>query len=282
MKKFATGLSSAGEEKRIQTERHVREYERVRNVLKYEWHISYLTNVVIKEILSGVYMNATRELDGLHAIELEVVYRRKGYSIKTFDDVEVLKGLLNAQIVQAYHAELRKETKDFISQHGFTAEDIAYVDSVEFMELCRAYDISWACTDIYVDRPTVSPVKNWDYRIRRDVGVESPQYDDFAYTYGNDNRVKQQKETLLIHKLQALLTLRYYMEYMPVPVRIITNGFDFKELAATEELPDGWKYTPLSVGTGDRTVDVFPVSASAGRCRKVTGDPCTNPEDFMF
>ena len=130
-------------------------------------------------------------------------------------------------------------------------------------------------------KPNVTFIRNWDYRMARDAGFENQN--DLGLTF-NKERTKTIYVTTLLDKLKALVTLRYYTEYLEAPKKVITDGYEYKVITTMDDLPEGWRNTPLSAGELDeyeRTC-VLPVSAAPGRNRKIAGDPNTNIEDFYI
>ena len=130
-------------------------------------------------------------------------------------------------------------------------------------------------------KANVTFIRNWDYRMARDAGFENQN--DLGLTF-NKERTKTIYVTTLLDKLKALVTLRYYEQYLEAPKKVITDGYEYKVITTMDDLPEGWRNTPLSAGELDeyeRTC-ILPVSAAPGRNRKIAGDPNTNIEDFYI
>ena len=282
MYRAVTGLNSTGNTKTITIEKGGFErYVQSHNVIEFNWCCAYVGYTLIKEVQRGLYINSIREKLGLHAIDLIVSYRDSQIRIENWDDVALLQNIMLENRLQQEQAAIRTETKMFIKDQGLTAVDIAYTDTPEFTRLCKAYDISIGQTSVEILKPNVTFIRNWDYRMARDAGFENQN--DLGLTF-NKERTKTIYVTTLLDKLKALVTLRYYTEYLEAPKKVITDGYKYEVISTMDDLPEGWRNTPLSAGELDeyeRTC-VLPVSAAPGRNRKIAGDPNTNIEDFYI
>lgn len=282
MNRAVTGINKAGNTKTIAIEqRGFERYVQSRNVIEFNWCCAYIGYTLIKEVQRGLYINSIREKLGLHAIDLIVSYRNSQIRITDWDDVTKLQNIMLENRLQQEQASIRMETKMFIKEQGITAEDIAFTDTAEFAKLCKAYDISVSQTPIEIMKANVTFIRNWDYRMARDAGFENQN--DLGLTF-NKERTKTIYVTTLLDKLKALVTLRYYEQYMGAAKKVITDGYRYEVITTLDDLPEGWRNTPLSAGELDeyeRTC-VLPVSAAPGRNRKIAGDPNTNIEDFYI
>ena len=282
MYRAVTGLNSTGNTKTITIEKGGFErYVQSHNVIEFNWCCAYVGYTLIKEVQRGLYINSIREQLGLHAIDLIVSYRDSQIRIENWDDVALLQNIMLENRLQQEQADIRVATKAFIQEQNISPEDIAYIDTAEFARLCKAYDISIGQTSVEILKPNVTFIRNWDYRMARDAGFENQN--DLGLTF-NKERTKTIYVTTLLDKLKALVTLRYYTEYLEAPKKVITDGYEYKVITTMDDLPEGWRNTPLSAGELDeyeRTC-VLPVSAAPGRNRKIAGDPNTNIEDFYI
>ena len=282
MNRAVTGYGKNGNVKTIAVEKGGFErYVQSHNVIEFNWCCAYVGYTLIKEVQRGLYINSIREQLKLHAIDLIVNYRDSQIRIENWDDVALLQNIMLENRLQQEQASIRMETKMFIKEQGITTEDIAYTDTAEFARLCKAYDISIGQTSVEILKPNVTFIRNWDYRMARDAGFENQN--DLGLTF-NKERTKTIYVTTLLDKLKALVTLRYYTEYLEAPKKVITDGYEYKVITTMDDLPEGWRNTPLSAGELDeyeRTC-VLPVSAAPGRNRKIAGDPNTNIEDFYI
>ena len=282
MNRAVTGYSKTGNVKTIAVEKGGFErYVQSHNVAEFNWCCAYVGYTLIKEVQRGLYINSIREKLGLHAINLIVSYRDSQIRIENWDDVALLQNIMLENRLQQEQASIRMETKMFIKDQGLTAADIAFTDTAEFARLCKAYDISIGQTSVEILKPNVTFIRNWDYRMARDAGFENQN--DLGLTF-NKERTKTIYVTTLLDKLKALVTLRYYTEYLEAPKKVITDGYKYEVISTMDDLPEGWRNTPLSAGELDeyeRTC-VLPVSAAPGRNRKIAGDPNTNIEDFYI
>ena len=282
MNRAVTGYGKNGNVKTIAVEKGGFErYVQSHNVAEFNWCCAYVGYTLIKEVQRGLYINSIREKLGLHAIDLIVSYRDSQIRIENWDDVALLQNIMLENRLQQEQAAIRTETKMFIKDQGLTAADIAFTDTAEFTRLCKAYDISIGQTSVEILKPNVTFIRNWDYRMARDAGFENQN--DLGLTF-NKERTKTIYVTTLLDKLKALVTLRYYTEYLEAPKKVITDGYEYKVITTMDDLPEGWRNTPLSAGELDeyeRTC-VLPVSAAPGRNRKIAGDPNTNYEDFYI
>lgn len=68
------------------------------------------------------------------------------------------------------------------------------------------------------------------------------------------------------------MTLRYYEQYLEAPLKVITDGHVYSVQSTLDEIPEGWRNTPLSAGDYKDDV-VLPKSAAPGRSYKRAGDP---------
>ena len=282
MNRAVTGMNRNGNMKTIAIEKGGFErYVQSHNVQEFNWCCAYVGYTLIKEVQRGLYINSIREQLGLHAIDLIVSYRDSQIRIENWDDVALLQNIMLENRLQQEQAAIRTETKMFIKDQGLTAADIAFTDTAEFARLCKAYDISIGQTPVEILKANVTFIRNWDYRMARDAGFENQN--DLGLTF-NKERTKTIYVTTLLDKLKALVTLRYYTEYLEAPKKVITDGYEYKVITTMDDLPEGWRNTPLSAGELDeyeRTC-VLPVSAAPGRNRKIAGDPNTNIEDFYI
>ena len=282
MNRAVTGYGKNGNVKTIAIEKGGFErYVQSHNVAEFNWCCAYVGYTLIKEVQRGLYINSLREKLGLHAIDLIVSYRDSQIRIENWDDVALLQNIMLENRLQQEQAAIRIETKMFIKDQGLTAADIAFTDTAEFARLCKAYDISIGQTPVEILKPNVTFIRNWDYRMARDAGFENQN--DLGLTF-NKERTKTIYVTTLLDKLKALVTLRYYEQYLETPNKVITDGYKYEVISTMDDLPEGWRNTPLSAGELDeyeRTC-VLPVSAAPGRNRKIAGDPNTNIEDFYI
>lgn len=282
MNRTVTGISKNGNTKTIAIEEGGFErYVQSHNVIEFNWCCAYVGYTLIKEVQRGLYINSLREKLGLHAIHLTVSYRNSLIQITNWDDVAQLHNIMLENRLQQEQADIRVETKMFIKEQNITSKDIAFTDTAIFEKLCKAYDISIGQTQVEILKPNVTFIRNWDYRMARDAGFENQN--DLGLSF-NKERTKTIYVTTLLDKLKALVTLRFYQDNMDMPKRIITNGYEYRELDMLEDIPEGWKSTPLSAGEleeYERTY-VLPISAAPGRNRKISGDPNTNYEDFYI
>lgn len=282
MDRTVTGISKNGNTKTIAIEEGGFErYVQSHNVIEFNWCCAYVGYTLIREVQRALYINSLREKLKLHAINLTVSYRNSLIQITNWDDVAQLNNIMLENKLQKEQADIRVETKMFIKEQNITPKDIAFTDTALFEKLCRVYDISIGQTQVEILKPNVTFIRNWDYRMARDAGFENQN--DLGLSF-NKERTKTIYVTTLLDKLKALVTLRYYRDNISVPKRIITNGYEYKELDMLEDIPEGWMSTPLSAGEledYERTC-VLPVSAAPGRNRKIAGDPNTHYEDFYI
>lgn len=270
MYRAVTGINKMGNTKTIAIEQGGFErYVQSHNVIEFNWCCAYIGYTLIKEVQRGLYINSIREQLGLHAIDLIVSYRDAIIKIENWDDVTKLNNIMLENRLQQEQATIRTETKMFIKEQGLTAEDIAFTDTVEFARLCKAYDVSIGQTPVEMLKANVTFIRNWDYRMARDAGFENEN--DLGLCF-NKERTKTIYVTTLLDKLKALVTLRYYEQYLEAPLKVITDGHVYSVQSTLDEIPEGWRNTPLS--TGDYKDDVvLPKSAAPGRSYKRAGDP---------
>lgn len=282
MNRAVTGINKTGNVKTIAVEQGGFErYVQSHNVQEFNWCCAYIGYTLIKEVQRSLYINSLREKLGLHAIDLIVSYRNSQIRIVDWDDVTKLQNIVLENRLQQEQADIRVETKAFIQEQNISPEDIAYTDTAEFAKLCKAYDINIGQTPIEILKANVTLIRNWDYRMARDAGFENQN--DLGLSF-NKERTKTIYVTTLLDKLKALVTLRYYEQYLEASKKVITDGYEYKVITTLDELPEGWKNTPLSAGELDEyeRVCVLPISAAPGRNRKIAGDPNTNYEDFYI
>lgn len=270
MYRAVTGINKVGNTKTIAIEQGGFErYVQSHNVQEFNWCCAYIGYTLIKEVQRGLYINSIREQLGLHAIDLIVSYRDAIIKIENWDDVTKLNNIMLENRLQQEQATIRTETKMFIKEQGLTAEDIAFTDTAEFAKLCKAYDVSIGQTPVEMLKANVTFIRNWDYRMARDAGFENEN--DLGLTF-NKERTKTIYVTTLLDKLKALVTLRYYEQYLEAPLKVITDGHIYSVQSTLDELPEGWRNTPLSAGDYKDDV-VLPKSAAPGRSYKRAGDP---------
>lgn len=270
MYRAVTGINKVGNTKTIAIEQGGFErYVQSHNVIEFNWCCVYIGYTLIKEVQRGLYINSIREQLGLHAIDLIVSYRDAIIKIENWDDVTKLNNIMLENRLQQEQATIRTETKMFIKEQGLTAEGIAYTDTAEFVRLCKAYDISIGQTPVEILKANVTFIRNWDYRMARDAGFENEN--DLGLCF-NKERTKTIYVTTLLDKLKALVTLRYYEQYLEAPLKVITDGYVYSVQSTLDEIPEGWRNTPLSAGDYKDDV-VLPKSAAPGRSYKRAGDP---------
>lgn len=270
MYRAVTGINKAGNTKTIAVEQGGFErYVQSHNVQEFNWCCAYIGYTLIKEVQRGLYINSIREQLGLHAIDLIVSYRDAIIKIENWDDVTKLNNIMLENRLQQEQATIRTETKMFIKEQGLTAEDIAFTDTAEFARLCKAYDVSIGQTPVEMLKANVTFIRNWDYRMARDAGFENEN--DLGLCF-NKERTKTIYVTTLLDKLKALVTLRYYEQYLETPMKVITDGHVYSVQSTLDEIPEGWRNTPLSAGDYKDDV-VLPKSAAPGRSYKRAGDP---------
>ena len=270
MYRAVTGYGKNGNVKTIAVEKGGFErYVQSHNVAEFNWCCAYVGYTLIKEVQRGLYINSIREQLGLHAIDLIVSYRDSQIRIENWDDVTKLNNIMLENRLQQEHAEIRVTTKAFIKEQNISPEDIAYTDTAEFARLCKAYDISIGQTPVEILKPNVTFIRNWDYRMARDAGFENEN--DLGLCF-NKERTKTIYVTTLLDKLKALVTLRYYEQYLEAPLKVITDGHVYSVQSTLDEIPEGWRNTPLSAGDYKDDV-VLPKSAAPGRSYKRAGDP---------
>ena len=270
MYRAVTGINKVGNAKTIAIEQGGFErYVQSHNVIEFNWCCAYIGYTLIKEVQRGLYINSIREQLGLHAIDLIVSYRDSQIRIENWDDVTKLNNIMLENRLQQEHAEIRVTTKAFIQEQNISPEDIAYTDTAEFARLCKAYDISIGQTPVEILKANVTFIRNWDYRMARDAGFENEN--DLGLTF-NKERTKTIYVTTLLDKLKALVTLRYYEQYLEAPLKVITDGHVYSVQSTLNEIPEGWRNTPLSAGDYKDDV-VLPKSAAPGRSYKRAGDP---------
>ena len=270
MYRAVTGLNSTGNTKTITIEKGGFErYVQSHNVIEFNWCCAYVGYTLIKEVQRGLYINSIREKLGLHAIDLIVSYRDSQIRIENWDDVALLQNIMLENRLQQEQADIRVATKAFIKEQNISPEDIAYTDTAEFARLCKAYDISIGQTPVEILKANVTFIRNWDYRMARDAGFENQN--DLGLTF-NKERTKTIYVTTLLDKLKALVTLRYYEQYLEAPLKVITDGHVYSVQSTLDEIPEGWRNTPLSAGDYKDDV-VLPKSAAPGRSYKRAGDP---------
>lgn len=270
MYRAVTGINKVGNTKTIAIEQGGFErYVQSHNVIEFNWCCAYIGYTLIKEVQRGLYINSIREQLGLHAIDLIVSYRDSQIRIENWDDVTKLNNIMLENRLQQEHAEIRVTTKAFIQEQNISPEDIAYTDTAEFARLCKAYDISIGQTPVEILKANVTFIRNWDYRMARDAGFENEN--DLGLCF-NKERTKTIYVTTLLDKLKALVTLRYYEQYLEAPLKVITDGHVYSVQSTLDEIPEGWRNTPLSAGDYKDDV-VLPKSAAPGRSYKRAGDP---------
>ena len=270
MNRAVTGYGKNGNVKTIAVEKGGFErYVQSHNVIEFNWCCAYVGYTLIKEVQRGLYINSIREKLGLHAIDLIVNYRDSQIRIENWDDVALLQNIMLENRLQQEQADIRVATKAFIQEQNISPEDIAYTDTAEFARLCKAYDISIGQTPVEILKANVTFIRNWDYRMARDAGFENQN--DLGLTF-NKERTKTIYVTTLLDKLKALVTLRYYEQYLEAPLKVITDGHVYSVQSTLDEIPEGWRNTPLSAGDYKDDV-VLPKSAAPGRSYKRAGDP---------
>ena len=270
MYRAVTGYGKNGNVKTIAVEKGGFErYVQSHNVAEFNWCCAYIGYTLIKEVQRGLYINSIREQLGLHAIDLIVSYRDSQIRIENWDDVTKLNNIMLENRLQQEQANIRVATKAFIQEQNISPEDIAYTDTAEFARLCKAYDISIGQTPVEILKANVTFIRNWDYRMARDAGFENEN--DLGLTF-NKERTKTIYVTTLLDKLKALVTLRYYEQYLEAPLKVITDGHVYSVQSTLDEIPEGWRNTPLSAGDYKDDV-VLPKSAAPGRSYKRAGDP---------
>ena len=270
MYRAVTGLNSTGNTKTITIEKGGFErYVQSHNVIEFNWCCAYVGYTLIKEVQRGLYINSIREQLGLHAIDLIVNYRDSQIRIENWDDVALLQNIMLENRLQQEQADIRVATKAFIQEQNISPEDIAYTDTAEFTRLCKAYDISIGQTAVEILKANVTFIRNWDYRMARDAGFENEN--DLGLCF-NKERTKTKYVTTLLDKCKALVTLRYYEQYLEAPLKVITDGHVYSVQSTLDEIPEGWRNTPLSAGDYKDDV-VLPKSAAPGRSYKRAGDP---------
>lgn len=270
MYRAVTGYNKTGNTKTIAVEQGGFErYVQSHNVIEFNWCCAYIGYTLIKEVQRGLYINSIREQLGLHAIDLIVSYRDAIIKIENWDDVTKLNNIMLENRLQQEQATIRTETKMFIKEQGLTAEDIAFTDTAEFARLCKAYDVSIGQTPVEMLKANVTFIRNWDYRMARDAGFENEN--DLGLCF-NKERTKTIYVTTLLDKCKALVTLRYYEQYLEAPLKVITDGHVYSVQSTLDEIPEGWRNTPLSAGDYKDDV-VLPKSAAPGRSYKRAGDP---------
>lgn len=270
MYRAVTGINKAGNPKTIAVEQGGFErYVQSHNVKEFNWCCAYIGYTLIKEVQRGLYINSIREQLGLHAIDLIVSYRDSQIRIENWDDVTKLNNIMLENRLQQEQADIRVATKAFIQEQNISPEDIAYTDTAEFARLCKAYDISIGQTPVEMLKANVTFIRNWDYRMARDAGFENEN--DLGLCF-NKERTKTIYVTTLLDKLKALVTLRYYEQYLEAPLKVITDGHVYSVQSTLDEIPEGWRNTPLSAGDYKDDV-VLPKSAAPGRSYKRAGDP---------
>ena len=270
MYRAVTGINKVGNTKTIAIEQGGFErYVQSHNVIEFNWCCAYIGYTLIKEVQRGLYINSIREQLGLHAIDLIVSYRDAIIRIENWDDVTKLNNIMLENRLQQEQATIRTETKMFIKEQGLTVEDIAFTDTAEFARLCKAYDVSIGQTPVEMLKANVTFIRNWDYRMARDAGFENEN--DLGLCF-NKERTKTIYVTTLLDKLKALVTLRYYEQYLEAPLKVITDGHVYSVQSTLDEIPEGWRNTPLSAGDYKDDV-VLPKSAAPGRSYKRAGDP---------
>ena len=270
MYRAVTGINKVGNTKTIAVEQGGFErYVQSHNVIEFNWCCAYVGYTLIKEVQRGLYINSIREQLGLHAIDLIVSYRDSQIRIENWDDVTKLNNIMLENRLQQEQADIRVATKAFIKEQNISPEDIAYTDTAEFARLCKAYDISIGQTPVEILKANVTFIRNWDYRMARDAGFENEN--DLGLCF-NKERTKTIYVTTLLDKLKALVTLRYYEQYLEVPLKVITDGHVYSVQSTLDEIPEGWRNTPLSAGDYKDDV-VLPKSAALGRSYKRAGDP---------
>ena len=270
MYRAVTGYGKNGNVKTIAVEKGGFErYVQSHNVAEFNWCCAYIGYTLIKEVQRGLYINSIREQLGLHAIDLIVSYRDSQIRIENWDDVTKLNNIMLENRLQQEQANIRVATKAFIQEQNISPEDIAYTDTAEFARLCKAYDISIGQTPVEILKANVTFIRNWDYRMARDAGFENEN--DLGLTF-NKERTKTIYVTTLLDKLKALVTLRYYEQYLEAPLKVITDGHVYNVQSTLDEIPEGWRNTPLSAGDYKDDV-VLPKSAAPGRSYKRAGDP---------
>ena len=235
MNRAVTGINKAGNTKTIAIEQGGFErYVQSHNVIEFNWCCAYIGYTLIKEVQRGLYINSIREQLWLHAIDLIVSYRDSQIRIENWDDVALLQNIMLENRLQQEQAAIRTETKMFIKEQGITTEDIAFTDTAEFARLCKAYDISIGQTSVEILKANVTFIRNWDYRMARDAGFENQN--DLGLTF-NKERTKTIYVTTLLDKLKALVTLRYYTEYLEAPKKVITDGYKYEVISTMDDLP---------------------------------------------
>lgn len=285
MERLVTGTNSLGEKRTLVVQAGGFErYVQSKNVTEFAWQCVYVSTSLLKEVRRALYINEIREQLKLSSIELIVFFRsaRNAIRIKDFEDVAILENLMLQERLASEALALRSETQQFIKANDITAEDLEFLETTEFAQLLKAYDITVGQTAIEIEKSNVTFIRNWDYRVARDAGFEGQ--DDLGLTFTKD-RTKVIYESTLLDKCKALVSLKFYQKHMPVPERVITDGEFFKVIKVNEEIPEGWKNTPLTAGEPEEEYVreyVLPRSAAPGRNRKISGDPNTAYEDYYI
>ena len=266
--KFVIGINSQNKEKQIEVESFER-YSESKAAIKFLWVVDWISYKLIKEVKRCLYINQKREALGLDSVTLCVHYQEQLINVNDWDDVTQLDNIILYERLRKDALNLRLDTKAFIKENGLSAEDIAYTDTPEFYRKLKAYDISISQTQVELLKANVTFIRNWDYRMARDAGFENEN--DLGLCF-NKERTKTKYVTTLLDKCKALVTLRYYEQYLEAPLKVITDGHVYSVQSTLDEIPEGWRNTPLSAGDYKDDV-VLPKSAAPGRSYKHAGDP---------
>lgn len=267
--RYVIGINKQGKEKRLETKSFER-YKESKAATQFLWVVDWISYKLIKEVKRALYINQARAVLGLHKIELCVHYQDQLIMIDDWDDIAQLDNIIVYERLRRDALNLRLDTKAFIKENGLSAEDIAYTDTHEFYRKLKAYDISISQTQIEFLKANVTFIRNWDYRMARDAGFENEN--DLGLSF-NKERTKTKYVVTLLDKCKALVTLRYYERYLETPMKVITDGHVYSVQSTLDEIPEGWRNTPLSAGVADLDDVILPKSAAPGRSYKRAGDP---------
>lgn len=267
--KFVIGINSQGKEKQIEIKESFERYAESKAAIQFLWVVDWISYKLIKEVKRCLYINQKREALGLDSVMLCVHYQDQLINVNDWDDVAQLDNIILYERLRRDALNLRLDTKTFIKENGLSAEDIAYTDTPEFYRKLKAYDISISQTQVELLKANVTFIRNWDYRMARDAGFENEN--DLGLCF-NKERTKTKYVTTLLDRCKALVTLRYYEQYLEAPLKVITDGHVYSVQSTLDEIPEGWRNTPLSAGDYKDDV-VLPKSAAPGRSYKHAGDP---------
>ena len=107
--------------------------------------IIIVTNRMGSWVSSAVYValkaKENRNVVGLPPVLLWVQYNSKLCAINDIEDLNVFDDIAAHEFIK--HEELVKdwELRNFVKSHNITAADLEFIDTVEFAELCQAWDI---------------------------------------------------------------------------------------------------------------------------------------------